>query len=95
MKYVFHPSAEIEFSDAVDFYERQQPGLGRRLFEEVQTAVRQICEHPLAWEQMDSQTRRCLTNRFPYGVLYRIKKDHIRIIAVMHLRRKPDCWKAR
>ena len=56
MKYFFHPAAEIEFSDAVDFYERQQPGLGRRLSEEVQTAIRQICEHPLAWEKVDSQT---------------------------------------
>jgi toxin ParE1/3/4 len=95
MKYFFHPEAEVEFFDAVNFYERQQPGLGRRLSEEVQTAIRQICEHPLAWEQMDSQTRRFLTNRFPYGVLYRIKEDHIRIIAVMHLRRKPDYWQIR
>jgi plasmid stabilization system protein ParE len=69
MKHFFHQAAEAELSDAVDFYERQQSGLGRRLFEEVQTAIRQICEHPQAWEKMDSQTRRCLTNRFPFGVL--------------------------
>lgn len=48
MKHFFHPAAEAELLDAVDFYERQQTGLGRRLFEEIQTAVRQICEHPLA-----------------------------------------------
>ncbi len=58
-------------------------------------AIQQICEHPLAWEQMDSQTHRFLTNRFPFGVLYRIKEDHIRIIAIMHLRRKPDYWQDR
>lgn len=95
MKHFFHPAAEIEISDAIEFYERQQPGLGRRLFEEVQTAIRQICEQPMAWEKMDTQTHRCLTNRFPYGVLYRIKPDHIRIIAVMHLRRKPGYWNNR
>ncbi len=95
MKYFFHPAAEVEFSDAIDFYERQQAGLGRRLSLEIKTAIRQICEHPLAWEKMDSTTHRCLTNRFPYGVLYRIKDGHIRIIAIMHLRRKPDCWQGR
>lgn len=44
---------------------------------------------------MDGQTHRCLTNKFPYGVLYRIKYDHIRIIAVMHLRRKANYWQKR
>jgi plasmid stabilization system protein ParE len=95
MKYFFHPAAQTEFADAVDFYERKQPGLGRRLSEEVQTAIRQICEHPWAWEKLDSQTHRFLTNRFPYGILYRIKGDHIRIIAVMHLRRNPESWQDR
>ena len=95
MKFFFHPEAETELSDAVDFYEQQRAGLGRRLFEEVQTTIQQVCEHPRAWEQLDSQTHRCLTNRFPYGVLYRIKDDHIRIIAVMHLRRKPGYWRNR
>jgi len=95
MKYYFHPAAETELLNAVEFYELQQPELGRRLSEEIQTAIHQICEHPLAWEKMDAETHRCLTNRFPYGVLYRIKSDHIRIIAIMHLRRKPTYWNKR
>jgi hypothetical protein len=47
------------------------------------------------WYEVDTQTHRFLTNRFPFGVLYRIKDDHIRIIAVMHLRWKPDYWQSR
>jgi hypothetical protein len=27
MKHFFHPAAEVELSDAVEFYELQQPGL--------------------------------------------------------------------
>jgi toxin ParE1/3/4 len=92
MKHLFHPSAESELLDAVEFYENQQPGLGRRFSREVRATIQQICNHPLAWEKMDANTHRCLTNRFPYGVLYRIKEDQIRVIAIMHLRRKPDCW---
>ncbi|OQR41228.1 plasmid stabilization protein, partial [Aliarcobacter cryaerophilus] len=29
-------------------------------------------------------------NRFPFGVIYYIKNDEIIILAVMHLRKKPD-----
>ncbi|VGO21268.1 hypothetical protein [Pontiella sulfatireligans] len=48
MKHLFHPAAELEYSDAVDFYENQQPGLGRKFSEEIQAAIRHICEHPMA-----------------------------------------------
>ena len=92
MKYFFHTAAEVELSAAVDFYELQQPSLGRHLSEEIQTAIQQICAPPLAWEKLDSKTHRFLTNQFPYGILYRVKEDHIRIIASMHLRRKPEYW---
>jgi hypothetical protein len=40
-------------------------------------------------------TRRCLTNKFPYGILYRIVENNIRIMAVMNLHRKPGYWKNR
>ena len=95
MKYFFHEAAEVEYMDAVDFYESCQTGLGGKLFNEIQTIIRQICEAPQVWEKIDNQTHRCLTNRFPYAVLYRVKSDHIRIIAIMHLRQKPDYWKIR
>jgi len=33
--------------------------------------------------------------RFPYGVVYRKTPSVIRILAVMHLMRKPGYWKER
>ncbi len=95
MTFRFHEAAEPEIEAAIDFYERQQVGLGFRFFSEIEDALRLISENPLAWERMDEQTHRCLTNRFPYAVIYRVKSDHIRILAVMHLRRNPNCWKGR
>ena len=49
-------------------------GLGRKLFSEIQAILQQICETPEVWEKIDAQTHRCLTNRFPYAVLYRVIK---------------------
>lgn len=95
MKYFFHPEAEVELFSAIDYYEKQQQGLGKRFGEEIYTVVDRICQFPEAWGSIDKKTHRCISKNFPYGVLYRIKKDHIRIMAVMHLHRKPGYWKKR
>ena len=95
MNYYFHEIAEAELLSAIEYYEECQPGLGIRFSEEIYATISRICIHPSAWEAIDSKTRRCLTNKFPYGILYRIKEDHIRIMSIMHLYRKPDYWKDR
>ncbi len=95
MKYSFHDAAEEDLFAAIEYYDECQPGLGLRFSEEVYAAIKRICEHPYAWESIDSVTRRCITNRFPYGILYRIVENSIRIMAVMNLHRQPGYWKDR
>jgi hypothetical protein len=41
---------------------------------------------------MSKNTRRCLVNRFPFGVIYQVKSSFVSIIAVADLRRRPDYW---
>jgi hypothetical protein len=41
------------------------------------------------------EVRRRLLRRFPYALLYKIKPDSIRILAVMNLRRRPSYWLGR
>ncbi len=88
MKFSFHEIAEKEFINAIEYYEECQEGLGERFSEEIYATIKRICEHPYAWTDIDAKTRRCLTNKFPYD-------NHIRIMAVMHLHRKPDYWQGR
>jgi hypothetical protein len=39
---------------------------------------------------------RCLSlARFPFGIVYRSTSRGVRILAVMHQRRKPGCWQRR
>jgi len=95
VKFVFHPEAEEEFFEAIEYYEAREPGLGQDFSLEVLNALENIRANPLAWPALVDDVRRCLTNRFPFGVIYGIEKGQIYVLAVMHLRRKPDYWKNR
>ena len=95
MRFSFHPDAEVEFNTAVEYYERCQPGLGLEFAEEVYTSIARIIEYPNAWSATSKNTRRCLVNRFPYGVIYQIKTSVVRIRAIADLHRRPGYWESR
>ncbi|ODS31226.1 MAG: hypothetical protein SCARUB_03647 [Candidatus Scalindua rubra] len=91
----FHPEAQIEFLNSSLYYEEQQEYLGKRFIEHVEESVRRIQINPLLYPIAEDDCRKCRVNKFPYGIIYRIKKIHIEIIAVMNLYRKPGYWKKR
>lgn len=95
MKISFHPDAKGEFFEAIAYYEECQEGLGLEFAREIYSAVQRVIHFPVAWAKVSKNTRRCLVNRFPYGVIYQIGKEEINIIAVMPLNKKPGYWKKR
>lgn len=95
MNYAFHPEAEVEFHAAIGYYEERREGLGFDFSIEVHTAIQRICEYPQAWPVLEGGIRRCLTNRFPYGIVYSEERGEVFILAVMHLHREPGYWKGR
>ncbi len=95
MTFSFHPEAESEFHEAIDYYEDCERGLGYNFSIEVLATIQNIVTYPTAWSVIEEDVRRCLVNRFPYGVIYSIEQGTIFILAVMYLRRHPDYWKNR
>ncbi len=95
MTYTFHPEAETELNHAIAYYEECQPHLGIDFADEVFQTIHRILDFPKAWQVMDADIRRCLTKRFPFGVIYFQKNDQIIILAVMQLNREPDYWMGR
>lgn len=91
----FHPEAEAEFLDQIEYYESREPGLGYEFALEVTSAVQSILSFPRAWPLLEGDVRRCLVRRFPFGILYSPEPDGIFILAVMDLRREPGYWKHR
>ncbi len=95
MSFSFHPEAEKELNEAIDYYEEIESGLGLDFAIEVDSTIQRSVLLPKAWTVIDGDIRRSLVNRFPYGILYSQESNGIYIVAVMNLHRHPDYWKDR
>jgi mRNA-degrading endonuclease RelE of RelBE toxin-antitoxin system len=91
----FLPEAEDELGKATNYYNEIRVGLGFEFADEVKNTLKRIAQYPEAWPVISKRSRRCRTNRFPYGVIYQIRDEMILIVAVMHLHREPEYWKSR
>ena len=91
MKIVVSETARITLIEAKDYYNEQRAGLGYEFVQEFVSALERIHLQPEAWTPLSKRTRRCLIQRFPYSVIYRIVKKHhqIQIVDLMHQKQKP------
>ncbi len=95
MKIDFLDIAQKELDDAFEWYEVQQKNLGKQFIQEFSAAIKRVLAYPEYNALIDSEIRRCLIKRFPYGILYRVSSEVILIIAIAHLHRKPNYWVGR
>ena len=90
-----HELAEFELNDAAVFFETKRNGLGRRFLSAFEAALAHIRKHPEASPVIIKDIRRKVLRGFPYSILYSIKSDRIRILAVTNQRRRPFYWHGR
>ena len=91
----FHELAEFELNDAAAFFESNTAGLGVRFLSAVGKAVAQIEQHPQASPIIRQQIRRKVVWKFPYSIMFTIKSNHIRILAIANQKRRPFYWRGR
>jgi hypothetical protein len=84
VKYSFHPEAEAEFVQAVEYYEECEAGLSYDFAVEVYSAIERTMAYPKAWPIIEEDIR-SLVRRFPYGILYAEEDEELFIVAVMYL----------
>lgn len=97
MRIRFHPGAAADLGSAGDWYELQLPGLASDLTDEVDRALDAIAERPSTWALWPGvdpalAVRRFLLPRFPFAIGYVVDGDTITVLAIAHLRRRPDYW---
>ena len=84
--------AEQELWDAVVYYEERCPGLGLDFEHAVRASVEQLRRFPEQCPPQHDGTRRFLTRRFPYLIVYLLHNDTLWILAVAHCSREPGYW---
>ncbi len=84
--------AEVELWETVAYYEDMVAGLGLDFEAEIERSILNVCESPERWPLRKDGTRRYITQRFPFLVVYTYINDHIWIIAIAHCKRRPGYW---
>jgi plasmid stabilization system protein ParE len=92
MKISFFPSANIEFLDAIDFYDYHSPELGLAFKKELFEALDFIQLFPNSWQKVGPHTHKCVLKKFPYVLLYIIDGEQLLISAVAHQHRHPRSY---
>ena len=91
----FHELAEIELNEAAAYYNAARSGLGEAFLTEIRRCIESITEVPEAAPVLLGSIHRRLAHRFPYAVVYSVRPEKIRVLAIMHLRRRPAYWLGR
>ena len=92
MNVEFIEPAAIELDDAVDYYNIQSAGLGKKFLDEVIETIGFIEKFPQLWSRNTENTRKAILRKYPFNLIYSIFDDKIYIIAVAHQNREPEYW---
>jgi plasmid stabilization system protein ParE len=90
------PRALHDVQDAIDFYETQQIGLGRKFEKEFNTFLRILEDNPFFRKRYDNV--RCLPlKKYPYMIHFEVVEEMKRVIvrAVFHTSIDADKWQKR
>lgn len=89
------PPAEDDVAAALEWYEKERPGLGAELLQSLRSSFDRIVLHPLAYRHLRDGVRRAVLRRFPYEVFYFIDEERVVVMAVLHSGRDPAEWQRR
>jgi plasmid stabilization system protein ParE len=94
----FHPAADREVDDVIDWYDSLRPGLGAEFFAELRRGLQVITENPRVsppWPGGRAQAlgvRRFTLARFPFVLPYLVLEELVVVLAIAHMRRRPGYW---
>ncbi len=88
--------AERELIDGALYYAREADAeLGLAFIAEFERSVGVLCTYPRLGPVWRGSTRRFPLRRFPYSIIYQLRPDEIRVIALAHQSRSPGYWRGR
>jgi toxin ParE1/3/4 len=97
MTFDFHGDALREYEEAGLWYEEQRRFLGVEFTQAIDLAIAAILANPERYQPVGQGIRIFRVKRFPYYIYYKWEEPrlHVRVVAIMHSRRRPDYWQDR
>ncbi len=96
---VIRPEVEQDITDAANWYESRQPGLGTSFVEEIIRVWDALAENPLlnARKHPRKNIRWRYPDRFPYRIIYEVDESRQTVVvaAVLHAARHDRHWQRR
>jgi hypothetical protein len=92
--------AEEEAEQAAHWYEDRKDGLGFDFLDALTRGLEKIEQNPQSYAltetlQATREVRQFLLGRFPFAIIYELRSDEVLVLAIAHVRRRPDYWKRR
>ena len=84
---VFRRIAELEFDEAVGWYEGEREGLGQEFRAAIEEHLQRIADNPEMFPEVRREVRRVVVRRFPFVIHFRIEQKRIVILSVFHTSR--------
>lgn len=88
----FHPAALAEVEDAEAWYAAERVELGDAFVADLEATVARIASNPLAVAERWPGVRQAQLRRFPYLVVFRLRRECVEVVAVAHGHRAPRHW---
>jgi plasmid stabilization system protein ParE len=86
------PQARREFREALRWYLRQNPQAAAGFDAIFAEALTILAEAPRRWAEVTPGVRRYLLPRYPYKLLYSIRREQVVVLSLLHHARNPDTW---
>jgi len=84
--------AQQDLDRAAEWYDGEREGLGDDFREAVIRRLLQVGRFPLSCPIAVRDLRRLTVGSFPYCVYYRIVRNEISVVAILHAKRNPGNW---
>ena len=96
----FAPEIPAELAEAVRWYETRRDGLGSEFLDEVDATLPLLATRSRSFPRLQDvdptlEIRRALLPRFPFALVFLVREDEIRVLAVAHAKRRPGYWLSR
>ena len=94
---IIDPTAKLDITDSIDWYNNVQPGLGIKFYKQVQTLFKSLSKNPTAFPIRYKDCHTALIKKFPYMVHYSIdtEKEMVIVSSILHMSRDPKIWDER